>query len=159
MNIIASYTEASSPTNEDFDKRRVPFNVVSGTSMACPHVSGVVGLLKTLHPDWSTAAIQSAIMTTGKASISNILECFPVYKNQIYMFILKGLYVCMHYLLQQEQEITQRNQCLILHILIGQYHFTYGSGHIQPNRAMDPGLVYDLSIYDFLDFLNLCNWI
>lgn len=31
--------------------------------------------------------------------------------------------------------------------------FSYGAGHIRPNRAMDPGLVYDLSINDYLDFL------
>ncbi|KAK6265144.1 hypothetical protein SCA6_020578 [Theobroma cacao] len=31
--------------------------------------------------------------------------------------------------------------------------FGYGSGHIKPNRAMNPGLVYDLRVEDYLDFL------
>ena len=31
--------------------------------------------------------------------------------------------------------------------------FAYGSGHVQPNRAMDPGLVYDLTTDDYLNFL------
>lgn len=31
--------------------------------------------------------------------------------------------------------------------------FAYGAGHVRPNRAMDPGLVYDLSTNDYLNFL------
>lgn len=61
VNIIAAYSEAV----QLFDNLTTPFITESGTSMSCPHVSGVVGLLKKLHPDWSPAAIKSAIMTTG----------------------------------------------------------------------------------------------
>lgn len=31
--------------------------------------------------------------------------------------------------------------------------FSYGAGHVRPNRAMDPGLVYDLTTKDYLNFL------
>ncbi|KAF3321465.1 Subtilisin-like protease SBT5.4 [Carex littledalei] len=64
VSVIAAWTGATAPTGLDFDKRRVKFNSESGTSMSCPHISGVVGLLHTLYPHWSPAAIRSAIMTT-----------------------------------------------------------------------------------------------
>ena len=76
VNIIAAYGKAHGPTGEKFDKRRVPFISASGTSISCPHVSGIVGLLKTLHPEWSPAAIQSAIMTTGTKITLNKLDTY-----------------------------------------------------------------------------------
>lgn len=75
MNIIAAYTEGNNPSNEVFDNRRTAYNVMSGTSMSCPHVSGIVGLLKAIHPDWSPAAIRSALMTTG---------IYPFFRSQSY---------------------------------------------------------------------------
>lgn len=65
VSVLAAFTELVGPTEDESDKRRMPFCLQSGTSMSCPHVSGIVGLLKSLHPDWSPAAIRSAIMTTG----------------------------------------------------------------------------------------------
>ncbi|XP_050207211.1 subtilisin-like protease SBT5.3 [Mercurialis annua] len=116
VSIIAAYSQAEGPTNEDFDTRRVLFNSVSGTSMSCPHVSGIVGLLKTMHPTWSPAAIKSAIMTTAMTRDNN--------KEPI----LNASY-------------SKANP------------FSYGAGHIRPNQAMNPGLVYDLNNDDYLNFL------
>ncbi|XP_073058769.1 subtilisin-like protease SBT5.4 [Primulina eburnea] len=116
VNIIAAFSEGVSPTSLMFDKRTTPYNTESGTSMSCPHVSGVVGLLKTLHPEWSPAAIRSAIMTTARTRDNTINP-------------------------MMDADYSKATP------------FAYGSGHIRPNRAMDPGLVYDLTVNDYLDFL------
>ncbi|KAK9152339.1 hypothetical protein Syun_010648 [Stephania yunnanensis] len=117
VSIIAAYTQATGPTGQSYDKRRVLFNTESGTSMSCPHVSGIVGLLKTLHPDWSPSAIKSAIMTSARTRDNKDEPMLDSTSNA---------------------ETTP---------------FSYGAGQVRPNRAMDPGLVYDLTTKDYLNFL------
>lgn len=56
LNILAAWSPAIGKMN---------FNILSGTSMACPHVTGIVALIKAVHPSWSPSAIKSAIMTTA----------------------------------------------------------------------------------------------
>ncbi|PHU26000.1 hypothetical protein BC332_04332 [Capsicum chinense] len=65
LNILAAWSEASSPLKLPEDRRVVEYNLLTGTSMSCPHVSAVIALLKSIHPDWSSAAIRSALMTTS----------------------------------------------------------------------------------------------
>lgn len=117
VNILAGWTGASAPTDLDIDPRRVEFNIISGTSMSCPHVSGLAALLRNANPTWSPAAVKSALMTTSynlDNSGSNFTD------------------------LATGQQSSP---------------FVHGSGHVDPNKALDPGLVYDIDVGEYIGFL------
>ncbi|XP_052203173.1 subtilisin-like protease SBT5.6 [Diospyros lotus] len=65
LNILAAWSEESSPTNLIDDHRITKYNIISGTSMSCPHVAAAAALLRAIHPSWSSAAIRSALITTA----------------------------------------------------------------------------------------------
>ncbi|MED6192422.1 hypothetical protein PIB30_009782 [Stylosanthes scabra] len=118
VNILAAYSLFASASGLSVDTRRgFEFNVLQGTSMSCPHVSGIAGLVKTRYPHWSPAAIKSAIMTTASTRDNKNKAIQDAFDSD-----LAG-------------------------------PFDYGSGHVQPNLAIEPGLVYDLHVNDYLNFL------
>ena len=49
MGIHAAWLPYLSPSFLESDRRGVGFNIISGTSMSCPHVCGLVALLKSVH--------------------------------------------------------------------------------------------------------------
>ncbi|KAI7980541.1 Subtilisin-like protease SBT1.6 [Camellia lanceoleosa] len=65
VDILAAWPNTLGPSELSYDTRRTEFNILSGTSMSCPHVSGIAALLKGAHPDWSPAMIRSFLMTTA----------------------------------------------------------------------------------------------
>jgi subtilisin family serine protease len=84
------------------------FAYLSGTSMSSPHIAGLAALIKQAHPDWSPAAIKSALMTSARQDVL------------------------------KEDGVTPADP------------FDYGAGHVDPNKAVDPGLVYDADQFDYL---------
>ncbi|KAJ0755699.1 putative cucumisin [Helianthus annuus] len=119
LNILAAWPDKVGPSGLASDNRKTEFNILSGTSMACPHVSGLAALLKAAHPEWSPAAIKSALITTAY-TVDNRGETMI-------------------------DESTGNSSTVM----------DFGAGHVHPQKAMDPGLVYDISSYDYIDFL--CN--
>ncbi|XP_059639217.1 subtilisin-like protease SBT4.3 [Cornus florida] len=108
VDILAAWSPVSPPSIYYDDTRSVKYNIISGTSMSCPHASGAAAYVKAAHPDWSPAAIKSALMTTA-------------------------------YVMDPRKHAD--------------LEFAYGSGHINPVAAVDPGLVFDASEADYVNFL------
>ncbi|CAB4289941.1 unnamed protein product [Prunus armeniaca] len=87
---------------------------MSGTSMSCPHISGLAALLKAAHPDWSPSAIKSALMTTAYTQDNTKAP------------------------LRDAADGSLSNP------------WAHGSGHVEPQKALSPGLVYDISTDDYV---------
>ncbi|CAH8345416.1 unnamed protein product [Eruca vesicaria subsp. sativa] len=94
------------------------FGLLSGTSMSTPAVSGIVALLKCLHPDWSPAAIRSALVTTAWRTSKSGEPILAEGSNN---------------------KIADP--------------FDYGGGLVNPEKASDPGLVYDMEIKDYISYM------
>ncbi|XP_054817494.1 subtilisin-like protease SBT3 [Prosopis cineraria] len=99
------------------------FNLVSGTSMSCPHVAGIAALIKGVHRDWSPAAIRSAIMTS-----SDLVD------NDLGIIRDRG------------------------HRYEAASPLAMGAGHVNPDKALDPGLVYDAGTEDYVNLLCALNY-
>lgn len=85
--------------------------------MAAPHIAGIAALVKQKYPQWSPAAIKSALMTTSKV-------------------------VDRTGRLLQAQQYSDTEAVT----LVKATPFDYGSGHVNPSAALDPGLIFDAGI-------------
>ncbi|KAG2611921.1 hypothetical protein PVAP13_4KG239200 [Panicum virgatum] len=94
----------------------VTFNILSGTSMSTPHLSGIAALIKSEHPDWSPAMIKSAIMTTADTVRS---DGKPIL----------------------DEKLKTAGA------------FDMGAGHVNPSKAVNPGLVYDIDEAQYIAYI------
>nr|TKS01084.1 hypothetical protein D5086_0000175670 [Populus alba] len=57
VDILAAWSPVAPPSIDYKDTRSLNFNIISGTSMSCPHTSAAAAYVKAGHPNWSPAAI------------------------------------------------------------------------------------------------------
>jgi len=121
--VLASWSPISAVAEVQSRPLFSNFSLESGTSMATPHAAGVAALIKEVHPDWSPAAILSALVTTA----SSLDNTFSPIKNKA----------------DNEPPASPLDM---------------GAGHIDPNKALDPGLVYDATAEDYIELLCAMNY-
>lgn len=63
--ILAAVVPNSEPGSVPIGKKPSGYSIKSGTSMACPHVTGAAAILMSVRGGWTTSMIKSALMTTG----------------------------------------------------------------------------------------------
>lgn len=68
VEILAAWSPIATVSGVAGDSRSVLYNIISGTSMSCPHATAIAVYVKTFNPTWSPAAIKSALMTTGNVN-------------------------------------------------------------------------------------------
>uniref|UniRef100_A0A2C9UA94 Peptidase S8/S53 domain-containing protein n=1 Tax=Manihot esculenta TaxID=3983 RepID=A0A2C9UA94_MANES len=100
------------------------FALMSGTSMAAPHVAGLAALVKQKFPSFSPSAVASALSTTASLHDKN---GGPIKAQRAYA--------------NPDQNQTPATP------------FDMGSGFVNATAALDPGLIFDSSFDDYMLFL------
>lgn len=63
--ILAAIVPNNDAGTVPIGKKPSGYSIKSGTSMACPHVTGAAAILMSVHRGWTSSMIRSALMTTG----------------------------------------------------------------------------------------------
>ncbi|MFF2876518.1 InlB B-repeat-containing protein [Gottfriedia sp. NPDC057991] len=67
------------PQNDKTHDYKLAYQIMSGTSMATPHVAGISALVLAAHPDYTPADVKTALMNTAK-SIDTDSKTYSVYQ-------------------------------------------------------------------------------